>query len=277
MGINPSTFKQGGFLNGKTVTLTGYAFQRKTFENAEGSFTPQNIEFRFRIDGADEDVKTWLQMGKAEAWGNQSPDGQRLFTPNGQSLSANSQLGILLGSFIPAGAPADAFLADDSPDYLSLEQFVARRPRFILETPVNEEKTEKFGKQKGRGKNAGKEFDRRDLRVSKFFGYTAAAGQASGQTSGGSQKAVGALNSSGSGVNREAALKVVQAVVKAVGGSLPKGKLPTKVTAQVGTKDPNLEGLRKLITSVAFLESLDGEKDGLVYDGDTQTLMAYSG
>lgn len=265
MGVNPKNFKTGGFLNGKDVTLTGYQFQRKTFETADGPFTPQSIELRFRIDGADEDVKTYLKMGQADNWGDQSPDGLRLFTPDGQNLSNNSQLGIFLQSFVPAGAPADIFDADDSPAYLSLESVVSRRPRFRIATPVNAEKTERLGPEKGRGKNLGKTFDRRDTVVEKFYGYTA-KGQA------GVPQAVGTMNGPAAGVDRGVAVTTLLGIAKAAGGAIPKGKLPTKVSS-VLRADPNLEGYRKLICGVAFLEGLDVEKDGLSYDAETQTVQ----
>lgn len=270
MGVNPSSFKSGGFLNGKDVTFVSYQFQRKTFVgkgNDGEDFTPQSIELRFRIDGADSDVKTWLQMGQAASWGDQSPDGLRLYTPEGQGLAPNSQLGILLGSFIPSGAPKDAFEADDSSEYLSLEVFVGRRPRFRIEQPENVDKNERFGPQKGRGKNAGKTFPRRDLVSTKFYGYTATGAKSASGAS-------GASTSSAVGVDRGTAVSTLLGIAKAAGGSIPKGKLPTKVSS-VLRADPNLEGYRKLICGVAFLESLDTDTDGLSYDSDTQTVQVF--
>ena len=266
MGVNPSTFKQGGFLNGKDVTWTGYQFQVKTFvaktgENAGQPFSPVNIELSFRIDGADEDVKTWLRMGTAEQWGPISGDGLQLGTPDGQGLSKNSQLGTFLASFAASGAPKDAFDADESSAYLSLANLVARRPRFRVETPVNEEKTSKFGQQVSR--KTGQAFDRRDLVVTKFYGYTRTAQEGSGTT----------IAASNGDLQAIADLTLLAVVTKS-GGNLAKGKLPTKVTAELGSKHPQLEAVRKLIYSSSYLEGLDGRHPGLAYDAESQTVMA---
>jgi hypothetical protein len=148
-----------------------------------------------------------------------------------------------------------------------LEQAVARRPRFRLATPINQEKTDRFGEEKGRGKNAGKTFPRRDLVVEKFYGYTAQ------NASGKAQGASGAPNGAGNGSVDALTLDTLRALVSANGGSLLRGKLPTKVTAHLGSKHPQLEAVRKLAYSVPFLEKLDGEQ-GLAYDAESQVIQA---
>ncbi len=268
MGVNPKSFKSGGILNGKDVTWTGYQFQVKTFPARsadETPWSPVNCEIRFRIDGADEDIKQYLKMGNAEAWGGISADGLRLLTPEGQTLSSGNQLAILLASFEKAGFPADVFDADDTPEYISMEHLVARKPRFRIETPINEEKTAQWGKQKN--KTTGKEYDRRDLVATKFYGYTVnAVPQKGAKTASG---ASGTTNAAPVDL-RVVANTTVANLLRKSGGSLAKGKLPTKVTAELGSKHPQLDEARRFIYSDEYLNS--GGDGTFGYDADTQTL-----
>ena len=76
MGVNPSTFKQGGFLNGKDVTWTGYAFQSKTFiaksgDNAGEPFTPvappDSLKAQMERDEQEHPRPDWAKRARAIA------------------------------------------------------------------------------------------------------------------------------------------------------------------------------------------------------------------
>jgi hypothetical protein len=273
MGVKPSGYKTGGFLNGVDVVWEGYAFQAKTFtakvgDNAGEDFTPVNLELTFRLDGADEPVKTWLRMGLADSWGGIMEDGKRLGTPDGQSLSSNSQVGTFIASLVQAGLAEKELDADDNPEYLSFEHLVSQKPRLRLIQPVNVEKTEKFGQQKNR--KTGKTFDRRDLKVEKFYGFTASS------QNGGKK----AINGSGKTIEpktedlTDLAVKTLQGILKDAGGSIVKTKLPVKVGQKL-SKHPQFEDVRKLVCSDAFLRS-GGPNGGSdwAYDADTQTISS---
>lgn len=278
MSVRPSGFKKGGKLNDVDVTFVGYEFQSKTFTAKKGEhkgeeFTPMSVELQFLVDGADEPVKTWLKMGDAENWGEISEDGLSLGIDEGQSLSANSQLGTFISSAVAAGFPEDEL--DDDPTRINLEAMLNRRYRVAQN--VNAEKTERFGQEVNR--KTGQKYDRRDFVVTKYYGPVGAAASSKkgggASTKGGSTKAAGKPNGKVAEPNIDAlALETLLAVLADAGGSIARAKVAGAVTRKLGLKHPQRDAVAKLIYSDEFL----GTQQGFSYDAaDKSQLITLDG
>lgn len=247
MGIRPSSFKGGGYLNNVDVTFVGYKFTSKTFEWG----IPVNVDLMFQVEGGEAPTTTFLKVGDATNYGGITPDGLRILTPEGQSLGKQSQLGVFLASLVKAGCPEDQL--DDNEAYISLECLVGSRMRLVNQ--VNEDKTKKFGQQEGKD---GKKYDRKDLLVEKFYGMAVGAKKAT--------------NGSGKAMSTDltgTATTITKAILTEQGGEVSKTKLPV-LTGKKLMGNPQGTELRKIIQSEAFLAG----SEAWLYDPATQMLTA---
>jgi hypothetical protein len=246
MGIRPSG---GGFLNNVDVTWVDYKWSAKAFEDGNVSY---DLEAHLLVDGTEEPIKKWLKLGTGKVSGegfgdgsNISEDGKKLYTT--QRPWSSFPVALFLRSMMDAGYKG-GFAEDDNDEYLSLENFVAGRPRFHVFNEVNVQKTADFGKVKDK-KTGEAKYDRTDFKVEKFYGFT--------RTAEGGKKA---SNGSGKEIEAKSDLKPVAqetliAVLKqAPGQKMDLAKIRQRATLKLAGK-PNRDEVVKLVESMATLPS----------------------
>lgn len=259
MGARPSSFKKGGggFLNGVDGKIVDILFTDNAFPDAKPkagkkAFNALHCVLTVRADGADDDVTTTLFVGSADEL-TPSEDGHALLPEDGR-ISGKSDFGIFIGTLVEAGYPEDE-LPEDSNDFSAI---IGWRMRF--EQRINEEKTKKLGKRKG--KDGKGEYARTDLIVADVYGKDEdAKGAKAGKGAKASPAAAGkAGKSKAPAASDVAAERLVAYVSAAKGKTLGVDKLKMKAMTDSSFRgDPDTrDAVIKLLKDVDFLGGVDG-------------------
>lgn len=257
MGILSRLKKSGGFLNNVDGVITGYRFTDETpshdgpqefkpgkVKGADGKlkekFHTLYMELLARADGAEEDSSTYLFMGGADDY-TISEDGLTLMgVEKGAevSIGANTAVGILLASLVEAGFDDNEF--DEDVTLVNFEPMVGARVRFVQKR--DEETTKKLGKRQGKGKNAGKSFDRTNLVIDQYYGQAASdPTPAVTKTTTSPSKVAAKTVTKGNGKAKvtapvveevdiaELSARVLAEVVRAAGGTTKKNKMSVQL------------------------------------------------
>lgn len=165
-GFRSAIKRGGGFLNNVDGELKDYRFEaRFKGEKKDGDnlyFVPE-----IQVDGADEPVDQHLYLGASERY-EISEDGKSLTMVDESPVTFGYSIpfGLFMETLIDAAEKAEGVEKGESEleaslpnladgEALNLEALIGRRFRFKQE--IDEKANEKFGKRKGKGKNAPKD------------------------------------------------------------------------------------------------------------------------
>ena len=261
--MRPANFKRGGgFLNQVDATITGFQFlvgepaAIKKGERKGEMFTPLSLVPSFRQDGADDDVSQRLLIGDADNFGEVSEDGKTLNLGEGR-ISGYCEAAIFVESLVEGGFPSERF--DEDPSTWNLDPAVGTRVRLIQE--VNADKTKRQGKQKGKD---GKEYDRKDLKVSTVHDLPTVVTKTNGKAAKPTNKAKAAK---GPDV-KELGDSTLFGILGDNDGSIALAKLKMKVFAAFGAKHPQRDQRDAVIAYVTNPDNIRGI-EGIEFDGTT--------
>lgn len=224
-------------MNGVDGEIVDYEFTDKFKGEKKGGewvyFVPQ-----IKVDGADDAIDQHLFVGGVENY-EISDDGKSLTMVDGSPVTFGSKVpfGRLMDSLFDSAEKADVDLESELPNLedgepLNVEPLIGRRFRFGQE--VDEKANEKFGKRKGTGKNAKKEYDRTNTVITAILGE---------KGKGGSAKPAAGKKGKGKDATDEAADVLKDILAK---GEVNRKNLSLPVTKAL-MKNPNKDELKKTI------------------------------
>ena len=251
----------GGWLNNVDARIVGYSFTigetkpRKTGKRKGEPFTPLSFVPEFLQEGAEEPVSQRLLIGDAADFGDVedptsivSEDGLTLFTPDGQAIG--SEAGTFINSLLDNGFPEDRL--DESAEQINLEPIIGTRVQLIQE--VNAEKTRISGKQQGKD---GKEYDRKDLKVSTVHELPAAKAAAKAGKSAAKPAGKATKVDENARIAAKAAETLGSILADAPDTTIKQSSLSMKVLKAL-TNDADREAVRKFLNNTDNLEGIEG-------------------
>lgn len=273
MSFSKAIRKGGGFLNGVDGTLTGVRF---TTVPPGGSSAGDWLYMvpSIRVDGASEDITQHLFMGAAERY-QVSEDGETLTGADDSevTIGATSPAGKFLASLVApsngSGFPEERLPDLEAGEALNLASVYGTRMRFVQQ--VDEVGTQKRGKRKDA--KTGREYDRTDTVIDMVYDLPTPAKKANGgaakpgpasKTAAAAPK--GAKAKATDTADRDMADETVLEILGENGGSLPKGKLSTKVLLRKGWASTEVRSaVHRLVGKDDYLS--DAEERGIIaYD-----------
>lgn len=257
-GFRSAIKRGGGFLNNVDGELKDYRFEaRFKGEKKDGDnlyFVPE-----IQVDGADEPVDQHLYLGASERY-EISEDGKSLTMVDESPVTFGYSIpfGLFMETLIDAAEKAEGVdkgesaleaslpnLADG--EALNLEALIGRRFRFKQE--IDEKANEKFGKRKGKGKNAPKDgYNRTNTVIEAVLGDAKKGKASSKPVAGGKKKA-----SDEDDLNTEAADVLKDVLAK---GSVNRKNLSLPVTKAL-MKNENKDALKKIILDEDWQDEQD--------------------
>lgn len=246
MGFRSAIKKGGGFLANVDGTFKDYEFTaRFKGEKKDGEwlyFVPSIL-----VDGADEPVDQHMFIGAAENYEIED-DGKTLTMADGSSVSFgfSTPFGRFMDSLLEKGFPEEELPNLEDGEPLTLEALIDRRFRFKQE--VDEKANEKFGKRKGTGKNAKKEYDRTNTVIDAVLGEKTTAGKPNGKPAKGKGPSEDDL--------KDEAAAVLKDIIEGSKVPVLKKNLPV-LAAKAVVKNPNRDALRAIILDEDWQEEQD--------------------
>lgn len=269
--MRPSQAKRGGggFLNNVDVLFTGYQFELsadqeiKKGKRAGQTWSPISFVPTFRLDGADADVSQRLLFVDADRVdATVSDDGLTVTLGPDALIFADNETMVFIQSLIDADFPEEKF--NDDPSIVNFEPAIGYR--LTLVQAVNAEKTKAQGKQKGKD---GKEYDRKDLKVSAVLAEPVVSAKASKTAAKG--KAAGKA-AKGPDVS-ELAASTLTDILGDNDGAIALAKLKMKVFAAFGAKHPQRDQRDAVIAYLTNADNLNAIDD-VEFDGTTISIAA---